>query len=556
MNDMHFPPRLVRSALAVAAITATLSVGVGIERARAQESGDFIVAVLPFSSPDDGKSKDLQEGMIEGLNQLGPYTLIEQKDVNKSLKDAGLEPGQAIPEAKSLEIGRELGAKIVARGTLAHNGGEWVAVPVFVAVGTRNTQEIGTVSAGDVDDLGEKVVESFNSRNQADKHVIFGIDYARSEAYERALTNFQKALEYDPDLAAAYYHMGDTYLKMDSLNSALSALERAVEIDPAYINAYHSIGQAYLEKGDTTQAKNFFEELATKRPDDCEIQVAYGYVMANQLGEVEKGLQAFEKAKQLCPDNPQPYQYLAYALPDTRRNEKIENFKRYLELSEGKATDPEALQYLFGLYFAEEQYEEARETINQALAADPTNADLQLYAGIAESKLGNHQQAIQHYDKAIELNPDIENAYLYRAMANKELGNTAAYALDLEKAGQGQSGEILASIALREAHVALQAGRAGAALEALSRAASLGANSCAIAYYRGDAYYRMGKGLEGEDSSIDQNERAREMFQTSINHLQNACGDYRGYAQGLISNANQYITRVDAIIKKLGGSGR
>ena len=553
MNEMHFAPRFVRSALLVGAIGAALSASAGVEVGLAQDSDTFVVAVLPFSSADDSKSKDLQENMIEGLDLLGPYTLIEQDEVNESLEDAGIEPGQDIPEAKSLEVGRALGAKILARGTLAQNGGNWVAEPVFVEVATRNMQQLGSVAAGDIDDLGEQVVESFNSRNQADKHVIFGIDYARSEAYERALTNFQKALEYDADLAAAYYYMGDTYLKMDSLNAALAALEKAVEIDPAYINAYHSIGQAYLEKGDTTQAKNFFEQLVAQKPQDCQIQVAYGYVMANQLGEADKGLAAFERAQQLCPDDPQPYQYLAYALPDTRREEKIENFKRYLELSEGKATDPEALQYLFGLYFAEEQYEGAKETIVQALAADPTDANLELYAGIVESKLGNHTAAIQHYDKAIELNSELENAYLYRALSHRETGNTAAYARDLERAGKGRSGEILANMALREAHSALQAGRTGAALESLSRAASLGANSCAVAYYRGDAYYRMGKALEGENNSVGQNQRAREMFQASINHLQNACGDYSGYAQGLIGNANQYITRVDAIIKKLSG---
>jgi tetratricopeptide (TPR) repeat protein len=553
MNDTHFTPWFMRSALVVGAIGVALSASAGVDVGLAQDSDTFVVAVLPFSSADDGKSKDLQEHMIEGLDLLGPYTLIEQDAVNESLKDAGIEPGQDIPEAKSLEVGRALGAKIVARGTLAHNGGDWIAEPVFVEVATRNMQELGSVAAGDIDDLGERVVESFNSRNQADKHVIFGIDYARSEAYERALTNFQKALEYDADLAAAYYYMGDTYLKMDSLNAALAALEKAVEIDPAYINAYHSIGQAYLEKGDTTQAKNFFEQLIAQKPQDCQIQVAYGYVMANQLAEVDKGLAAFERAQQLCPEDPQPYQYLAYALPDTRREEKIQNFKRYLELSEGKATDPEALQYLFGLYFAEEQYEGAKETIEQALAADPSNANLELYAGIVESKLGNHTAAIQHYDKALELNSELENAYLYRALSHRETGNTAAYARDLERAGKGRSGEILANMALREAHAALQAGRTGAALESLSRAASLGASSCAVEYYRGDAYYRMGKALEGETNSVGQNQRAREMFQASINHLQNACGDYRGYAQGLIGNANQYITRVDAIIKKLSG---
>ena len=555
MNDTNFAARLTRAALVTTAAMAALFAGIGSSPAQAQETDAFTVAVLPFSAAELDDSEDLQGDMIESLDMLGTYTLIEQDAVNEAVENAGIEPGQVIPEAKSLEIARAAGARILARGTLTQNGDQFVAEPVFVEVASRATQELGSISAGDVDELGPLVVESFNSRNQADKHVIFGRDYARSEAYERALTNFKKALEYDPDLAAAYYFMGDTYLKMDSLNPALAALEKAVEIDPAYINAYQSIGQAYLEKGDTTQAKSFFEQLAAQRPDDCDIQVAYGYVMANQLGEVDKGLQAFEKARARCPDDPQAYQYLAYALPDTRREEKIENFKRYLELTEGQATDPEALQYLFGLYFAEEDWQGAKGTIDQAVAADPTNANLELYAGLVEGKLGNHQGAIAHFDKAIELDENLENAYLYRALSNRELGNTAAYAQDLEKAGQGASGEILASMALREAAVALRAGRAGAALEALSRASSLGASSCAVEYYRGDAYYKMGVGLEGEDSTLAQNQRAREMFQAAINHLQNACGEYGGYAEGLINNSNQYITRVDAIIKKLGGAG-
>ena len=526
----------------VALVAGALFSCLGAAPALAQQT-EFVVAVLPFTAPDDGEAKDVQEAMIEGLDLLGTYTLIEQDAVNDALDDAGFEPGQAIPEAATLEIGRGLGAKIVARGTLSRGGGEqWTAEPVFVEVGTRITQELAPVSANDASDVGAAVVESFNSRNQADKHVIFGRDYARSQAYGRALTNFQQALEYDPELARAYYYMGTTYLEMDSLNPALTSLQKAVEIDPAYINAYLSIGQAYLEKGDTTAAKGFFEQLATQKADDCQIQVAYGYVMANQLGEIDKGLQAFEKAKQLCPDNAEAYQYLAYALPENRREEKIQNFQKYLELTEGKATDPEALQYLFGLYLAEEQFEEASQTIQQALAADPTNASLQLYAGIAQSKLELHQQAIPYFDKAIELNPELQDAYLYRAISNRELGNTAAYAQDLERAGQGQSGEILAGLALADAHRALQSGRASAALEALSRASALGANSCAISYYRGDAFYRMGRGLEGEDSTVAQNERAKEMFQTAINHLQGACGEYQGYAQGLISTLFPYTT--------------
>ena len=193
--------------------------------------------------------------------------------------------------------------------------------------------------------------------------------------------------------------------------------------------------------------------------------------------------------------------------------------------------------------------------IDQAVAADPANANLQLYAGIVESKLGNHQKAVEHYTKAIDINPDFERAYLSRALAYQEMGNTSGFASDMEKAGRGQSSEILANTFLREAASSLKAGRVGATFEALNNAERLGGNRCAIAYYRGDAYYQLGRANEGEDKSIAQNEKARGHFQQAVTSLQNACGEYTSYADGLKSNANQYITRVDAIIKKLSRGG-
>lgn len=547
---------MLKIRLAMIAMVALASTPAWTDPVAAQDPDGYVVVVLPFASPDDGKSKDLQKKVVAEMNELGQYTLIELKAVNDALQKAGLRPGAPIPSAQALEIARDLDARIVAHGQLENRGGQWTANATFVDVATRNAQELPAVAAGGVDEVGEKLVEVFNNRNQAIKHVIFGQDYVRSENFDRAITNFQQALEYDPSLASAYYYIGDVQLRRGNTDQALTSLQKAVEIDPAYINAYHTIGLAYVDKGDTAAARNFFEQLIQKNPGDCDTQIAYGYVMANELGEVEKGLAAFEKAKQLCPDNPLAYQYLAFALPEDRREQKIENFKKYLELSEGKATDPEALQYLFGLYFAEERYDDARQMIDQVLAADPNDAQLQMYAGITRFKLEQYREAIDYFTKALEINPELEDAYLNRALAYQRIGDMAAYARDLEKAGHGRSGEILAGMALRDAHQLLRSGRAGAALEAVNRAAALGGDRCAIAYYRGDAYYQMGKGLQGESASVAQNERSIQHFRTAINHLQDACGTYSSYASGLINNANQYIERGELIIKKLNRTGR
>ena len=546
-----FVRRQIQIFVALVALLLLASVGATSLQAQTEDTNRFVIAVLPFVSADDGKAKDLQEEIIAELDDLGPYTLVAEDEVNDAVKQNGFEPGSPIPDVKTLEIAQSLQAKIVARGTLDRHGNMWAAKSTFVDVATRNTQHLPEVTDSDIDDLGERLVEAFNARNQADKHIIFGRDYMRSDNHERAVRNFEQALEYDPGLALAYYYMGQSYLERDMVDQALVSLEKAIDLDPAYINAYHSIGTAYLEKGDTTHARDFFEELIRRKGDDCDIQVAYGYVMANQLEEVEKGLAAFEKATTLCPNNAAAHQYRAYALPDDRRDQKIASFKRYLELSAGGATDPEALQYLFGLYFADEQFEEARATAEEALAADPANANLLSAAGYVRYKLGDYNSAIDYYGRALKVNPDLERAYLFRALAYKELGNTVEFAKDLERAGKGQSSAILANLFLKDAATALKGGRYGAALEFLGQASNLGGNSCAISYYRGDAYYRMAKALQGEDKSIPQNERSRSLFTTAISHLRNACGDYASYGQGLIGNSNQYIERVDLIIKKL-----
>lgn len=539
-------PTLRRLSLIVAAV---LPVSLALASpARAQSGDGYVVAVLPFASPDARKAQDLQKEIIQEIDELGGYTLIEQDAVNDAVRKQGLRPGAVISATDALEIGRMLDSRLVARGSLEPRGDDWVASPVFVEITTRNTQSLPYMSDDDMDDLGEKIVEAFNTRNQALKHLIFGIDYLRGENYERAIRNFEQALEYDENLAAAHYQMGEAYFQQGQLDQALAALERAVAKDPAYISAYHRIGTTYLERGDTLQAKGFFEELVRQQPEDCDIQVAYGYVMANQLGEVQKGLEAFEKAKRLCPEDPEPYKFLAYALPNERRDEKIENFERYLALSEGTATDTDVLEFGFSLYFGAEQYDKALTTVEAAIERDPSNADLWLYKGVVLDKRSRYREAIEAYDRALSINPEMERAYLFKALAYKELGNTQQYVANLEKAGRDAS-RIIASQVLRSSFDRLKAGQPSAAIESARRAIRLGADACAANYVIGAGLYDLGRFAQGEEKSMASNQRSIELFRQAIGQLQSACGTYRSYAQGLIGNATEYIDRGEKIVE-------
>ena len=157
--------------------------------------------------------------------------------------------------------------------------------------------------------------------------------------------------------------------------------------------------------------------------------------------------------------------------------------------------------------------------------------------------------------RALAVNPQMERAFIGKALAYKELGNQAQYIANLENAGRDAS-RIIAGQTLRDAFDLLKAGRTGAALEAGRRAMRLGADACAGNYVVGAALYDLGKAAQGEDKSAASNQRAIGLFQQAISNLGGACGTYGSYGQGLIGNANQYIERVNLILRKMGQGGR
>lgn len=64
------------------------------------------------------------------------------------------------------------------------------------------------------------------------------------------------------------------------------------------------------------------------------------------------------------------------------------------------------------------------------------DAEAYFYKGYAKYNLGDHYGAIQDYNKAIEINPDVAEAYLNRGSAKYNLGDKKGACLDWSKAGE------------------------------------------------------------------------------------------------------------------------
>ena len=78
----------------------------------------------------------------------------------------------------------------------------------------------------------------------ASAYIDRGIAYAKKGEFNKAVPDFNKAIEIDPNSAPAYNNRGLAYRRKDELKKALSDYTKAIQIDPRYAEAYNNRGYA------------------------------------------------------------------------------------------------------------------------------------------------------------------------------------------------------------------------------------------------------------------------------------------------------------------------
>jgi len=128
----------------------------------------------------------------------------------------------------------------------------------------------------------------------------WGDDHYRKGEYDRAISNYNKALEIDPRNDAVYLNRGNAYARKGQYDQAISDYGKALEIDPKKEAVYFFRGNANFNKKEYDQAISDYSKALEINPRHALVYFNRG-VAHGKKGQYDQAISDYNKALEIDP---------------------------------------------------------------------------------------------------------------------------------------------------------------------------------------------------------------------------------------------------------------
>lgn len=223
----------------------------------------------------------------------------------------------------------------------------------------------------------ELAISDFNKAllidgNLAAAYLNRGLAYANENELEKAIADYNKAIELDPENEEAFYIRGLTFSKKGDADSAVSDFAKAISLNPKYIQPYLNMAFLKINKKDFVSAISDIDKVIKANAD---LPVAYylrGIAYANK-GNLEQAITDLSKAISLNPGYAEAYVNRGLAYLDKIKQGEVKNSQ-------------------YGQY----------------------SPQIFINMGITEVNKADYEKALSDCSKAIEINPGYSEGYYAR----------------------------------------------------------------------------------------------------------------------------------------------
>lgn len=276
-----------------------------------------------------------------------------------------------------------------------------------------------------------------------DAHLALGTFYLAKRDIDNAEAEFNKAAETAPIRSAAQIRVVDFYRLLGNNEEANSRLDTLVADAPDFVPAWTRIanyayadkdldrceealnhllesnprdpealrmmGEVYRERGDAETAEAKFRETITvlqdyvrRRPDLASAHFRLAQ-MHTRVGEIAQAMASLETVIELAPNSPQASLLLAELQIRTGQADRAVGV---LESVLQRQQTPAGFKLLGMAYMAGQNYARATPAFGQYQTLAPNDPEAPFRLGTSLASEGKVPQALDSFEKALELNPE------------------------------------------------------------------------------------------------------------------------------------------------------
>jgi tetratricopeptide (TPR) repeat protein len=220
-----------------------------------------------------------------------------------------------------------------------HGAAKTNAAPAAAA--SSNPEDQGNYAEPLAEDQGEGALDA--RKYAAASFYNRGSAFLTANRDDDAITQFQKAVELNPDDADAFYGWGLALYHKHDLDAAIAKLRKATALNPSYANAYYNWGLALYAENNVSGAISKFEK--TVELDSDYADAYYNWALAlSRKGELNEAILKFQKATELKPGYADAYYGWGVALYHNHKLDgAVSEYEKALELAPANESYKKAL---------------------------------------------------------------------------------------------------------------------------------------------------------------------------------------------------------------------
>lgn len=259
----------------------------------------------------------------------------------------------------------------------------------------------------------QKIIDLFtegvkNNPNESILYVDLGDSFYNNKNLEKAIENYNKALELNKNNIEAYGKLISLYFDKNDNDKAIIYSKKAVEDNPNYFSAYLWLGSTYVKTKNLDSAIDSFKEALKLSPNNpnCYNSLALAYVEKN---EYDLAIEYFSKALDISPNNNQTLVYIADAYAKKGSLEKAENI-----YNQALKNEPynDNIYLARGNFFSEnKKYDLAQADLEKAILLNTQSLDARNNLGNLYIKQKKYDLAIDNFEMIIKMNSKYSTAY-------------------------------------------------------------------------------------------------------------------------------------------------